>query len=166
MDAFAERLSALGWDRTKAVWTVPQAFGGDGEYWARAPTGKEYVVQSAVALNHGARGVVAWDDPTPADIKASASALAVALGPMKAFILSPQARFAGVVEDGVDVGMWTVGKETLVLATNMEYVEKKLSLRALGLRGGNVRRVLDSGASEVGGEIVFESVGTGAFVVS
>ncbi len=29
MDEFAERLFDLGWDRTKAVWTVPQAFGDD-----------------------------------------------------------------------------------------------------------------------------------------
>ena len=28
MDEFADRLFTLGWDRTKAVWTVPQAFGG------------------------------------------------------------------------------------------------------------------------------------------
>jgi hypothetical protein len=29
MDSFKERLDVLGWDRTKAVWTVPQAFGGN-----------------------------------------------------------------------------------------------------------------------------------------
>jgi hypothetical protein len=27
MDSFNERLEVLGWDSTKAVWTVPQAFG-------------------------------------------------------------------------------------------------------------------------------------------
>ena len=29
MDEFAERLWDDGWDRTKAVWAVPQAFGDD-----------------------------------------------------------------------------------------------------------------------------------------
>ena len=29
MDEFAERLWDDGWDRTRAVWTVPQAFGDD-----------------------------------------------------------------------------------------------------------------------------------------
>lgn len=29
MDEFAERLWAEGWERTKAVWTVPQAFGDE-----------------------------------------------------------------------------------------------------------------------------------------
>ena len=29
MDEFAERSFDNGWDRTKAVWTVPQAFGDD-----------------------------------------------------------------------------------------------------------------------------------------
>lgn len=28
MDLFAYRLWVNGWDRTKAVWTVPQGFGG------------------------------------------------------------------------------------------------------------------------------------------
>ena len=29
MDEFAQRLFDLGWDRSKAVWAVPQAFGDD-----------------------------------------------------------------------------------------------------------------------------------------
>lgn len=29
--SFKNRLEVMGWERTKAVWTVPQAFGGDGE---------------------------------------------------------------------------------------------------------------------------------------
>lgn len=29
MDEFRDRLSINGWERTKAVWTVPQGFGND-----------------------------------------------------------------------------------------------------------------------------------------
>lgn len=29
MDEFAERRFIDGWERTKAIWTVPQGFGGD-----------------------------------------------------------------------------------------------------------------------------------------
>jgi hypothetical protein len=80
MDNFTYRLNVNGWERTKAVWTVPQAF-GDSEYvsflslieyshffvffishllyryWPREPTGTEYVVQAVMGINHGAHGV-------------------------------------------------------------------------------------------------------------
>ena len=55
IDQFGERLGDLGWERSKAIWTVPQAF-GNASYWSRIPTGKEWVVQSLLAVAHGALG--------------------------------------------------------------------------------------------------------------
>jgi len=52
MDEFRSRLFINGWERTKAVWTVPQGFGND-TYWKREPTDQEFVVES---INHGALG--------------------------------------------------------------------------------------------------------------
>ncbi|KIP02361.1 hypothetical protein PHLGIDRAFT_130785 [Phlebiopsis gigantea 11061_1 CR5-6] len=164
MDDFADRLWDNGWDRTKAVWTVPQAFGADS-YWKREPTGKEYVVQSVLGINHGGRGVVAWNDPTTADIKASAAALAQSLATMKGFILSPQAAFRHFTSGRVDVGLWTVGSKTLLLATNLNYEEATLSLAGVGeAKGKKAVQVLDSGAAVQGDAVVLESTGTGGFV--
>ena len=72
MYEFAQRSFIDGWERTKAVWTVPQGFGNDSyvpmfdqlpllnvlayRYWNREPTGKEFVVQSVWGINHGALG--------------------------------------------------------------------------------------------------------------
>ena len=56
VDQFGERLRALGWERTKAIWTVSQAFGGSS-YWSRIPTEKEWVAQSLLAVTHGALGL-------------------------------------------------------------------------------------------------------------
>ncbi|EKM52442.1 uncharacterized protein PHACADRAFT_126254 [Phanerochaete carnosa HHB-10118-sp] len=166
MDDFAERLWDNGWDRTKAVWTVPQAFGND-TYWTRQPTGKEYIVQAVLGINHGGLGVVAWNDPTTPEIKASASALALALPTMQDFILSPSASFAHVSSGQVDVGVWTVGARSLVLATNLNYAEATLPLASVpGVEGKSVQQVFDSGASFAGGKFVFESTGTGGFIVS
>ncbi|KAI0087549.1 hypothetical protein BDY19DRAFT_994867 [Irpex rosettiformis] len=164
MDEFAERLWVNGWDRTKAVWTVPQAFGGSS-YWTRTPSGKEYVVQAVLGINHGGLGVVAWNDPTTPDIKASSSLLAKSLPTMKEFILDPTATFSHVKVDRIDVGFWTVGKQTLLLATNLNYAPKTFSLDGVHA-GKNVRQVFDSGATVSGREIVLESVGTGAFILS
>lgn len=111
--------------------------------------------------------VVSWDDPTTADIKTSASALAHSLSTMKSFILSPAATIRQVtMASGIDVGLWTVGSETLVLATNMNYVKTSLSLADLRL-SGKVTQVLDSGASvDANGRLLnFGEVGSGGFVV-
>jgi hypothetical protein len=135
-------------------------------YWKRDPTGKEYVVQAVLGINHGGLGVVAWDDPTTADIKASASELAQALATMKSFILSPAAKFRHVTTNRIDVGLWTVGGQTLLLATNLNYAAESLSLDEVPEAAGKkVSQVFDSGATVSGRQIAFESVGTGGFVL-
>ncbi|KAI0742968.1 hypothetical protein C8Q80DRAFT_1221302 [Daedaleopsis nitida] len=170
MDEFAERRFVEGWERTKAIWTVPQGFGGDS-YWSRVPTGKEFIVQSVLAINHGALGVVSWNAPTTAELTASAALLSRALtSDMKAFILAPHASFAHAEAGRVDVGMWTVGGRTLVLATNLNYAAAEFDLASVPAlkakaRAGRVRQVLDSGAHAEGGVIRLESVGSGGFVV-
>ncbi|KAI0077012.1 hypothetical protein K474DRAFT_1175661 [Panus rudis PR-1116 ss-1] len=167
MDEFAERLWILGWDRTKAVWTVPQAFGGSS-YWKRVPTGQEWVVQSVLGINHGGLGVVPWNDPTTADIKNSATTLAKAMPTMKEFILNPASAVGHAVVNRVDVAWWTVSGRTLILATNLNYNQTAVPLTSLhGVKiGGQSRQVFDSGAKIQGKAILLESVGTGGWVIS
>ncbi|KAJ7125148.1 hypothetical protein C8R44DRAFT_132693 [Mycena epipterygia] len=169
MDEFKQRLFINGWELTKAVWTVPQGFGNE-TYWPRYPTGREWVLESILGINHGGLGVVSWDDPTTADIKASASSLALALVNMKSFILSPAATVRQVTSQSIDVGLWTVGGQTLVLATNIEYKDVSLSLAELHLMGGvgKVKQVFNSGASvsSDGRTLLFGSVGSGGFIVT
>ncbi|KAK0200717.1 hypothetical protein DFS33DRAFT_1375618 [Desarmillaria ectypa] len=166
-DEFRERIFVNGWELSKVVWAVPQAFGNDS-YWKRIPTGKEFIVQSIVGINHGALGIVPWDDPTPADIKASASALALSLPTITSFILNPKVKFQQVTtSDLIDVGLWTVGKKTLVLATNLDYVEKVLFLAQVGIAELVSEKVFDSGAQVyIGGfSVILESVGSAGFIV-
>ncbi|KAJ7507174.1 hypothetical protein B0H11DRAFT_2153613 [Mycena galericulata] len=127
LDNFAARLDALGWARERVVWAVPQAFGGE-EFWTRPPTGREFAVQVVLSLNHGARGIMPWIDPTPPDIKRTASALAKALVSVQALIFSPRGSFSRLTSGRVDVGMWTVGTETLVLVANLNAHETSLAL--------------------------------------
>ncbi|KAH9834490.1 uncharacterized protein C8Q71DRAFT_769168 [Rhodofomes roseus] len=165
MDTFAYRLWATGWDTTKSVWTVPQGFGG-GEYWPRPPTGPEFVVQSVLAINHGGMGVVSWDAPTTDDIWDYASILAQASPTLKEYIANDAATFAHYFYDQIDVGAWTVGGKTLVLATNLNYAEVTFSLGGVpGLAGRPVTQVLDSGAGVSGNTLTFTSVGSGGWIV-
>lgn len=137
-------------------------------YWTRVPTGKEYVVQSVLGINHGALGSVAWNDPTTDEMQASGSSLANALtASMADFILSPSSSFRHAVVDRVDIGLWTLGAQTLVLATNMNYNETTVSLSQIGAGRGTLKttQVFDSGAKIVKGAITLESVGTGGFIL-
>ncbi|KAF8994884.1 hypothetical protein BDQ17DRAFT_1366275 [Cyathus striatus] len=169
MDEFKDRLFINGWERTKAVWTVPQGFGNE-TYLARYPTGKEFVVESIVGINHGGLGVVSWDDPTSADIKASASALALALPKMKPFILNPSATFKQITTGGVDFGLWTVGSDTLVLGSNINYVSAIIKLQDIGFPAtiSKVTQFFNSGSQVDPAKfhLSFESVGSGGFIVT
>ncbi|KAF9497331.1 hypothetical protein BDN71DRAFT_1429520 [Pleurotus eryngii] len=170
MDEFADRLFVNGRDRMKAVWTVPQAFGLE-TYWKRLPTGKEFIVQSLLGVNHGGLGIVPWEDPTPADIKASASSLALALPKMTPFIFNPTASFQRTTLNRVDIGLWTVGKETLVVATNMNNAEVSVGLSTLpvGVESSvRIAQVFESAArtSTNNSGFTFEAVGSGAWVIT
>lgn len=165
MDLFAYRLWVNGWDRTKAVWTVPQGFGG-AEYWPRTPTGQEFVVQSVLGINHGGMGVVSWDAPTTADIWEYGSMLAQSSTTLKEYIMSSAATFQHVFSNQIDIGLWTVGEKTLVLATNLNYANETFDLATVpGLKTAPVVEVLNSGATLEGNVITFTSVGTGGFIL-
>ncbi|KAG6334446.1 hypothetical protein ID866_4647 [Astraeus odoratus] len=167
VSSFTNRLEVMGWQRTKAVWTVPQAFGG-AEYWLRPPTGEEWVVQSILGINYGALGVVPWSDPSPSDIKASASAFAQSLPKITPFLFNPQASLSrsNYVMGGVDVATWSTGTQTLVLATNTYYVDQSVSWHDVGLTGSGATVVFQSGSVEIASEFfTLGSVGSAAFVV-
>ncbi|TFK29193.1 hypothetical protein FA15DRAFT_664517 [Coprinopsis marcescibilis] len=168
MDEFKQRLFINGWDRTKSIWTVPQAF-GNSLHWARYPTGREFLVSTILGINHGALGVMAWDDPTTPDIKAAAVSLALSLPKLTPFILNSNASTRQMTVNRIDVGLWTVGNATLILATNMNYHDSVIDVEAdLGLDNVvKTTQFFNSGAKQSGDLhiLVFESLGSGAFVV-
>lgn len=169
MDEFTYRRFVEGWDRSKTLWTVPQGFGAT-EYWSRAPTGAEFVVETALAINHGAKGSVSWSAPATADITTAGAGLSRALkDSLKEYILNPKAFFQHEVVDRVDVGMWTVGGKSVVLVTNLNYAAKSVDLAKVPLVGDQTKsaakQVYDNGAKIKGTVIQLDSTGTGAFIV-
>lgn len=137
-------------------------------YWKRTPTGQEWVVQSILGINHGGLGVVPWNDPTTADIKNSATLLAKAMPTMKEFILNPAAKRGSAKVNRVDIALWTVGGQTLLLAANLNYEETEVPLSQLGIgkigKGVQGRQVFDSGAKIQGDSLVFDSIGSAGWV--
>lgn len=88
---------------------------------------------------------------------------------MTPLIFNPSATFRQITINRVDIGLWIVGTETLVLGTNMNYFSVSVSFRDLDFANGIVvTRVLDSGAAihpSRHSELLFDSVGSGAFIV-
>ncbi|TFK32103.1 hypothetical protein BDQ12DRAFT_701324 [Crucibulum laeve] len=137
LDVFKDRLRILGWDRQKALWSITQAFGGE-EFWSRAPTGREWLVQALISINHGARGITPWIDPTPLDIKHTASLLARSLPSIVRFLADPYISFIHSSSHRVDIGMWSASSETLVVATNGDAVAQRYPLLMRGSKRGGV----------------------------
>ncbi|KAF9529879.1 hypothetical protein CPB83DRAFT_811551 [Crepidotus variabilis] len=167
VDEYRDRLFVNGWERTKAIWSVPQGFGNE-TYWPRYPTGQEFVVQSILGINHGSLGIVSWDDPTTADIKNAASKLALISPQLAAYVLNPKASHAQVTVNRVDFGSWSLGTTTLVLATNLNYAATSVQFKDVGLSTANrIEQILDTGAKtdEIAGILSFESIGSGGFII-
>ena len=81
-------------------------------------------------------GIVPWIDPTPPDIKISASMLAKALtSTLKQFLFDPHSSFKHITVGTIDIAAWTSTTSgttrTLVLATNIESVETSAALNGL-----------------------------------
>ncbi|KAI6046641.1 hypothetical protein EDC04DRAFT_1487318 [Pisolithus marmoratus] len=167
VSSFKNRLEVMGWQRTKAVWTVPQAFGGS-QYWTRPPTGEEWVVEAILGINHGALGVVPWADPTPDDIKTSASAFAKSLPNMTPFLFDAQSALSrtNYVVGGIDIATWTNGRQTLVLAANTNYANETFSWKEIGHTGVGLTAVFQSGILKTTPDgVTLGPVASGAFVL-
>lgn len=103
----------------KAIWGVPQAFGGS-EYWKRPPTAQEEAAMAMLRINSGAKGIVAWTWPTTDELANVTGDLAkmVSRDDVTAALLgaNPKKLETNVGNDKVDVAMWKMGKKILVSA--------------------------------------------------
>ena len=185
VDQFDDRLRALGWERTKAIWTASQAFGGSS-YWSRIPTGTEWMVQSLLAVTHGAlgpffsihlytaglpylAGITPWNDPTSSDITAAATTLGQQLIPsLTSFALEPHATFVTYVWQRVHFGIWRAGDQTLVVGVNLNPQVWRIPLAQLPGWKAYTRMevVYNGGASFESGNLALWDLGSVAFVVT
>ena len=186
VDQFRDRMKVLGWERTKAVWTVPQAF-GESLYWSRIPTEKEWVVQSLLAVTHGALGlfysahrlrasglpcflgIIPWNDPTSSDIKTAATILGQQLIPsLSSFALDPDVTFSTYVWQRVHFGIWVVGRQSLVVGVNLDPHVRSIPLAQLpGWKAyTTLEMVYNNGASFESRNLALWELGSVGFIVT
>ena len=142
-------------------------------FWSWTPSYTEYLVELIVAVNAGAKGLVAWDAPTSPGIMAGASEFADALPQLTPFLLSsslssPSVNYAHVVTDGrLDFGLWVSsqgqGCQALILAANLNYFPATIDLGQVlsatqfqGLALSNPNQIVDGGARIEGTLVTFD----------
>jgi len=169
VSSFLDRMQIIGWERTKTVWSVPQAFGGvaGDHYWLRAPTGQEWVVNTLLGIHHGSLGAISWSDPTPVDIKGNASALALTLPSLTPFLFSPTAVRENYMVGGADIAVWRTSNGTLVMATNTYYVSQPVSWTDVSVNDTSAGTTItfSSGSTMTSTGFTLEGVGSAAFLL-
>ncbi|KAG1732635.1 uncharacterized protein EDB91DRAFT_664266 [Suillus paluster] len=137
VQTYRNRLNILGFDRTKSVWTTPQAF-GSGAYWNTTPTGQQWAAMGLTSFSHGALGSKSFQYPTTTGnittIEEMAGNLTVLVKNfVQPFIVDPNATFASYDYKGVDAGVWHNGTAYLLLVTNLVNAGVFMPWTAFGL---------------------------------
>lgn len=104
---------------------MPQAFGNE-TFWSRYPTAEEEAVMAVLSINHGAKGIVAWDWPTQpdlADVTASLAKVMTAADVAGLLLAAPTTSLVVEGRSRVDAAAWVVGSKMLVSVVSLEYVD-------------------------------------------
>ncbi|KAG1797108.1 uncharacterized protein HD556DRAFT_274370 [Suillus plorans] len=137
VQTFKDRLNILGFDRTKSVWTTPQAF-GSGAYWNTTPTGQQWAALGFTSFNHGALGSKSFQYPTTTGnvttIEGTATNLTVIITDIvQPFIVDPNATFTTYDYLGVDAGLWHNGTAYLLIVANLVNAQVYVPWKDVGL---------------------------------
>jgi hypothetical protein len=137
IQTYKDRLNILGFDRTKSVWTTPQAF-GSGAYWNTTPTGLQWAAMGFTSFSHGALGSKSYQYPTTtgnvSTIEGTATDLTVLIKQyVQPFLVDPNATSARYNYQGLDAGLWYNGTSYLLLVVNMNSADVYAPYRDLGL---------------------------------
>ncbi|KAH7906070.1 hypothetical protein BJ138DRAFT_1117903 [Hygrophoropsis aurantiaca] len=137
VQTYKDRLNIMGWDRTKSVWSAPQAF-GSGAYWNITPTGQQWAAMNLASLNHGAMGTISFSYPTTTGnvttIEGTATNFTGVIADNVApFLVDPTVDFTGYTHDGVDIGKWNNGTVSLLVVANINGTGPYVPWTAMGL---------------------------------
>ncbi|KAF8440010.1 hypothetical protein L210DRAFT_857297 [Boletus edulis BED1] len=137
IQSFKDRLNILGYDRTKTVWSTPQAF-GSGAYWNTTPTGPQWAAMGLTSFSHGATGSISFKYPTTTGntttIEGTATALTVVIAEtVQPFLVDPEVTHETFSVGGVDAGLWDNGTAYLLLVTSFDAADVYVAWADVGL---------------------------------
>ncbi|KIJ18323.1 hypothetical protein PAXINDRAFT_167512 [Paxillus involutus ATCC 200175] len=139
IQTYKNRLEILGFDRTKTVWTTPQAV-GSGAYWNSTPTGQEWAAMGMTSLNHGATGSISFQYPTTTGNTTTIEGTAQSFTKLvteyiQPFIVDPKATYDVFNYGGVDAGLWGNGTAYLLIVVNLNSTAVYVPWDGVGLGG-------------------------------
>ncbi|KAH0834098.1 hypothetical protein J3R83DRAFT_11385 [Lanmaoa asiatica] len=137
IQTFKDRLDILGYDRSKSVWTTPQAF-GSGAYWNTTPTGQEWASMEITSFTHGVTGSMSFQYPTTTGTVTTIEGTSVSLTGIIAqtiqpFIVDPMGKHETFNIQGVDAGLFNNGTAYLLLVANLNNTSVYVPWGAVGL---------------------------------
>ncbi|KAI9571957.1 hypothetical protein HD554DRAFT_2213418 [Boletus coccyginus] len=158
IQTFKDRLDILGYDRTKAVWTTPQAIASVGAYWNTVPTGQQWSAMGITSFSHGATGKelrrhscgvhvhalslgsMSFQYPTVTGNSTTIEGTSVAFTRVIAeyvqpFIANPKVTHETYDIDGVDASVWWNGTAYLYISANLVNAEVHVPWASVGLHG-------------------------------
>ncbi|KAF9238634.1 hypothetical protein BU15DRAFT_88279 [Melanogaster broomeanus] len=145
IQTYKNRLEILGYDRTKTVWTTPQAVGSgayvtshpckqrvlilvrDAGTGQLLPLGYNGLAMGLTSLNHGATGNTTTIEGTAPGFTGVVTSV------IQPFLVDPTATFQGFEYGGVDAGLWYNSTAYLLIVTNLEGNEVYVPWGAVGL---------------------------------
>ncbi|KAI6003339.1 hypothetical protein EDC04DRAFT_2611761 [Pisolithus marmoratus] len=109
IQTYKDRLDILGYDRTKTVWTTPQAV-GNGAYWTTIPTGAQWAAMGLISFNHGATGSMSFQYPTTTGNSTTIEGTAAILTDIIAenvqpYLVRPEVTYSLYSYGGIDAGV-------------------------------------------------------------
>ncbi|KAI6099015.1 hypothetical protein F5141DRAFT_1144020 [Pisolithus sp. B1] len=137
IQTYKDRLDILGYDRTKTVWTTPQAV-GDGAYWTTIPTGAQWAAIGLISFNHGATGSMSYQFPTTSGnsttIEGTASILTnIITEYVQPYLVRPKVTQTIYSYEGIDASVWYDGSSYLVIVANVNGTETIVPWASIGL---------------------------------
>ncbi|KAI6003487.1 hypothetical protein F5J12DRAFT_155331 [Pisolithus orientalis] len=137
IQTYKDRLDILGYDRTKTVWTTPQAV-GNGAYWTTIPTGAQWAAIGLISFNHGATGSMSYQYPTTTGNSTTIEGTAMILTNIiteyvQPYLVRPQVAYSLHSYGSVDAGVWYDGTSYLLIAANVNGTETFVPWGSLGL---------------------------------
>lgn len=175
VQTYKDRLDILGYDRTKTVWTTPQAF-GSGAYWNTTPTGQQWAAIGLISFNHGAMGSMSYQYPTTTGnvttIEGTATNLTGIINEIiTPFLVGPRAAFSVYSYQGVDAGLWNNGTAYLLLVASTVNEQVIVPWNAVGLGQitnitQQVQRIFSVGQNINASSLNFRPGGIGIYTVT
>lgn len=149
----------------KAVWIVPQAFGGS-EHWAREPSARELRAMTWLAVVEGATGIQYFirhglnGFPKSVATWGECGKMALEVQEIQAWLLEgTQLPGFYCLDEHVRIGVWEHQGDLLIVAVNEDNLPKELQIKSpFGLEGSRIQVLFENRELKPGSNLISDLI--------